>query len=162
MADDPILDGNGTYGEADEFAELTEAAIGDSFGQDFLGTLIFLNFFFDMRNFYFLIIPMWFSFLGDGNAQLPPVDVAAVDEAYLYDQPLPTNGNDGNEEVKPDFSVDLKSEDVPPSSEALSAPTEPLVFPTATPAAPAEPSIDEKLEIDDLMAGKRMTCIFYI
>ena len=41
MAEDPILDANGTYGETDEFAELTEAAIGgvdgDSFGQDFLG-----------------------------------------------------------------------------------------------------------------------------
>ena len=105
---------------------------------------------------------MRLSFPGDGNAQLPPVDVAAVDEAYLYDQPLPTNGNDGTEEVKPDFSVDLKSEDVPPSSEELSAPSEPLVFPTAIPEAPAEPTIDEKLEIDDLMAGKRMTSIIYI
>ena len=44
MADDPILDANGTYGEVDEFAEL--AAIGgvdgDSFGQDLLGIIIFL------------------------------------------------------------------------------------------------------------------------
>lgn len=44
MADDPILDSNGTYGEGDEFAELTDAGLGvdgESFGQDLLGRLYY-------------------------------------------------------------------------------------------------------------------------
>lgn len=70
--------------------------------------------------------------------------------------------------MKPDINDDVKpAEEIPPTSEAeaeaeaLSAAVELPSFPTVTlPAVPAEPVIDEKLEIDDLMAGKRMISMY--
>lgn len=68
--------------------------------------------------------------------------------------------------MKPDINDDVKpAEEILPTSEAeaeaLSAAVELPSFPTVTlPAVPAEPVIDEKLEIDDLMAGKRMISMY--